>query len=142
VACIFSMGVAAQWRIGLVNLDTNLARDDFNYPDIEAAEWIKANSTPASVVMARKDDIIYHYSQRRVIWFPPSRDAAVLMDGIRHYHVQYVVVHYGNDYYWRPSAQECFSVLLGAYPGVFHLAHAGPHNSVFEVSASARASGS
>jgi hypothetical protein len=139
VFCVFSTGVAAQWKIGLVNLDTNLARDDFNYPDIEAAEWIKANSTPASVVMARKDDIIYHYSQRRVIWFPPSRDAAVLMTGIRHYHVQYVVVHYGNDAYWRPAAQECFDALSRAYPGSFRLAHAGPHNKVFEVAVNVRA---
>jgi hypothetical protein len=78
--------------------------------------------------------MVYHYSQRRVIWFPASRDAGMLMDGIRRFHIQYLVVHSGNDTYWRPSAQECFEQLSLAYPGAFKLAHAGPHNSVFEVS--------
>jgi len=119
--------------IGVANLDTDVSKDDFNYPEIEAAQWIKVHSTPSSVVMARKDDMVYHYSQRRVIWFPPTREAALLMDGIYRYHVQYVVVHYGEDTYWRPPAQACFEALSRAYPGSFRLAHAGYHNSVFEV---------
>ncbi len=83
--------------------------------------------------MARKDDMVYHYSQRRVVWFPPSRDAAVLMDGIRRWHVQYVVVHYGDDTYWQPSAADCFSALVHAYPESFRLVHTGYHSDIFRV---------
>jgi hypothetical protein len=119
----------------------DLTQDDFNYPDIEAAEWIKAHTAPSSVVMARKDDMVYHYSHRRVIWFPPSHNTAMLMGGIRRYHVQYVVIHYGNDTYWKPSAQECFDSLSHAYPGSFRLVHEGPHNSVYEVSSDVRRMG-
>ncbi len=134
VGLVFVTGVGSQLRIGAANLDTDLSKDDFNYPEIEAAQWIKAHSEPSTVVMARKDDMVYHYSQRRVIWFPASRDAATLMDGIRRYHVRYIVVHYGNDTYWRPPAAECFESLHKAYPGSFRRVHVGPHNSVFEVS--------
>jgi hypothetical protein len=133
VVCTCLAGVRSQLMIGVANLDTDVSKDDFNYPEIEAAQWIKVHSTPSSVVMARKDDMVYHYSQRRVIWFPPTREAALLMDGIYRYHVQYVVVHYGEDTYWRPPAQACFEALSRAYPGSFRLAHAGYHNSVFEV---------
>jgi hypothetical protein len=53
---------------------------------------------------------------------------------ISRYHVQYVIVHYGNDTYWKPSAQDCFETLRLAYPGGFHIGRAGPHTSGFEVS--------
>jgi hypothetical protein len=83
--------------------------------------------------MARKDDIVYHYSHHRVVWFPPSRDAAVLMDGIRRWHVRYVVVHYGNDFYWQPSAADCLAALVVKYPEAFRLAHTGDQYSVYQV---------
>ena len=40
------------------------------------AEWIKAHSAPSTVITARIDDIVYHYSHRRVIWYPTWRDLA------------------------------------------------------------------
>ena len=131
-------GIASQLRLGIANLNTDLSNDDFNNGQIKAAQWIQAHSTPSSVVMARRDDVVYHYSQRRVIWFPPSRDAVTLIDGIRRHHVEYIVVQYGSDTYWRPPAQECFEILSKAYPGWFRLAYAGPNISVFEVSPAAR----
>jgi hypothetical protein len=134
VGLICILGVRSQVQIGRANLDSDLTKDDFSYPDIEAAEWIKAHTAASAVIMARKDDIVYHYSHHRVIWFPPSHDVDMLMDGIQRHHVKYVVVHYGNDTYWRPPADECFTALARAYPASFHLVHRGPHNSVFEVS--------
>jgi hypothetical protein len=133
VALVCIIGVVLQLQIGRENLKSDLSTDEFNYPEIEAAEWIKEHSAPGSVVMARKDDIVYHYSQRRVIWFPPTRDATLLMEGIHRHHIQFVVVHYGRDSYWRPPAADCFGALVHAYPGAFQLVHAGPHNGVFEV---------
>lgn len=132
VGCGVIGGVLLQIPIGLANLNSDVAKFS-SYPDIEAAEWISAHSAQSSVIMARKDDIVYHYSRHRVIWFPASRDAALLMDGIRRYHVEYVVVRHGDDTYWQPTAEECFAALARTYPSSFRLVHTGPQNSVFEV---------
>ena len=129
-------GVRQEIPIGLTNLNSDVAAYS-SYPDIEAAQWIGRYAPASSVIMARKDDIVFSYTRHRVIWFPPSRDAALLMDGIRRYHVQYVVVRYGDDTYWQPSVEECFSSLSHKYPGSFRLVHAGFHNSVFEVTMAA-----
>jgi hypothetical protein len=132
--CAFAIGVGLEVKDGLKNLHTDLTADDFDYPEIEAGQWIRANSLPSNVVMARKDDMIFHYSQRRVIWFPATRDAEVLMAGIKRHQVRYVVIHEGNDFYWRPSARECFVALLEKYPNFFRVVHLGPHNIIYEVS--------
>ena len=133
VTCACGVGVASQLKAGARNLtESNLAKN-WSYPDIEAATWIKAHSNPAAVIMARKEDIVFHYSHHRVIWFPPSHDVALLMAGIYRYRVQFVVVRYGEDTYWQPTAQECFGALSSAFPASFRLVHSGPRNSVYEV---------
>ena len=129
VACLFLVGVAMQVRIGLANLRVVPESD----PDIEAAEWIKGNTAPSSVVLARKEDLVYHYSQRRVIWLPPSSNARMLMDGIRRYHVEEIVVVDRENSYWKPSDEECFRALVRAYPTTFQLVHQGWHSKVFVV---------
>jgi hypothetical protein len=78
--------------------------------------------------------MIFHYSQRKVIWFPASRDPEILMAGIKRHQVRYVVIHLGNDSYWRPPAKECFDALLEKYPHFFRVVHLGPHNIIYEVS--------
>jgi hypothetical protein len=125
------LGAVMQLRLGWRNVHFDL-KADMSYPDIEAAEWIRAHSEPSAVVMARKEDLVFHYGQRRVIWFPPSSDPNVLMDGIRRYHVLYVIVG-GSDTYWRPSTQECFEALSRAYPEDFQLAYQGVNNKVYVV---------
>jgi hypothetical protein len=132
--CVFVIGVGVEVKYGLKNLQADLTADDFDYPEIEAGQWIKLNSAPSSVVIARKDDMIFHYSQRKVIWFPASRDPEILMAGIKRHQVRYVVIHEGNDSYWRPPARECFDALLGKYPNSFRVVHLGPHNTIYEVS--------
>jgi hypothetical protein len=135
VACLFVLGVRSQVRIGLGNLHFR-AEDDSFYPDREAAEWIGENSPPSAVVMARKDDIVYHYDgHRRVIWFPPSSDPDLLMSGVRTYNVRYIVVVAGNDSYWSPPASDCFALLYEAYPKAFELVHQSANERVYEVSA-------
>ena len=135
VAAEVLIGVGMQASLGWDNVHFDL-RADGSYPDIEAAEWVRVHSSKSAVVMARKEDIVFHYGQRRVIWFPPSSDPTTLMDGIRRYHVQYVVVGEG-DSYWQPTTQECFKALSRAYPGDFQLVHKGPHNWVFAVAGTA-----
>jgi len=136
LAGLFAIGVRSQVRLGLANLHFH-AEDDTFYPDREAAEWIAANSEPSAIVMARKDDIVYHYGHRRVIWFPPSSDPALLMNGVRKYGVEYVIVASGNDSYWSPPAEDCFTLLYKAYPKAFELVHQTANERVYKVSQNA-----
>jgi hypothetical protein len=130
ITCLLAAGIAVQLGIGLNNL-RQLPESD---PDIQAAQWIKAHSAPSTVIMARKEDLVYHYSQRRVIWFPPSSDARLLMEGIRKYHVQQVVVVDRENSYWKPSDADSFRALSEAYPNTFVPIYKGPHSKVFAVS--------
>jgi hypothetical protein len=139
VTTLIALGVVMQASLGRENVHFD-PKGEQTYADIEAAEWIRAHSATSAVVMARKEDLVFHYGQRRVIWFPPSSNPAILMDGIRRWHVQYVVVTEG-DTYWRPGTVECFAALLRAYPEDFHLVHHGPHNRVFVVAGTANFTG-
>ncbi len=132
LAALVGKGVAQQLQMAHSNLHFDATQGVF-YPSIEAAQWIKMNSPPEAVVMARKQDLVFYYTRRRVIWFPPSTDHQLLMDGIRRYHVSLIVVPDRDTGYWRPSDQVCFHALQQAYPGAFHLVHRGPAVSVFEV---------
>jgi hypothetical protein len=103
------------------------------YPEIEASDWIRAHEPPDRVIMAREPEFVFHYTHRRVIWFPPISDPQVLMDGIRRHHVEVLVVAHHADSYWQPPEDTCFHSLLQAYPSVFHLVHQGPDNLIFEL---------
>ncbi|HXU21397.1 MAG TPA: hypothetical protein VN788_12520 [Verrucomicrobiae bacterium] len=129
VAILFIEGVAMQVKIGRANLHFHLETAAF-YPDIEAAEWLKAHSALTAIVMARKEDLVYHYSGRRVVWFPPTTNAGILMDGIERYHIEYVIVTEGNDSYWKPSVRECFNAYAQVYPNMFRIVHEGPRSWV------------
>lgn len=133
LAALFAIGLRSQLRLGTANLRFR-AQDDTFYPDREAAEWIAAHSDSAAVVMARKDDIVYHYGGRRVIWFPPSSDPQLLMNGIRKYNVDYVVVVAGNDSYWSPPAEDSFALLHKTYPNSFELVQQSGNEQVYRVS--------
>lgn len=93
------------------------------YPMIEAAQWIREHEPPSSVVMARDSEFIFHYTDNRVVWFPPISDPTVLMDGIRRYHVGVILVvhHAGN--YWLAAEDSCFQSLMKTYGGAFRLIH-------------------
>jgi uncharacterized membrane protein len=125
-----------QLRIGRANLHFRVQDDDL-YPDIEAAQWIQANTASSAVVMARKDDLVYHYGQRQVIWFPPSSNPELLMAGIRRYHVEYVVVANDNERYWTPIVGQSFAVLFRAYPKAFELVHQTANERVYKISQNA-----
>src|SRR5262249_14174717 len=129
VTCLLMVGTAMQMRIGL----TNLHRVPESDPDIEAAQWIRAHSAPSTVVMARKEDLVDHFSQRKVIWFPPSSNAQMMMEGIRKYHIQNVVVTNRENNYWKPSDVESFKALSTAYSNRFVLIYKGANVEVFSV---------
>jgi hypothetical protein len=125
-------GVAMQVRIAHSNMTYDMTRAIF-YPDIEAAQWIRTHESPGVVVMARKQDLVYHYSNHMVIWFPPISDPQVLMGGIRKHHIGLVVVTDRDDGYFVPRQEDCFQPLFRNYSQAFQLVHHGPDNWVFEI---------
>jgi hypothetical protein len=134
-----SRGITADTNMAWANLHFDMAKQP-NYAEIEADRWIAQNEPASGVVMARRKDLAFHYSGRRVVWFPPTANASVLMNGILKYHVGLiVVVDRPMDSYWRPADQISFHALQAAYPSMFRLVHQGPGNRVFEVLANRKA---
>ena len=111
----------------------NLAQSS-SYPDVLAAQWIQTHVPQGSVVMARQWDVAYHYAGRKVVWFPPTTDAELLLRGILKYHVDYVVVvTRGDDSYWRPDDDRCFQSVVDRYPHLFAVVQAGSREKVYAV---------
>jgi hypothetical protein len=127
-------GVWAQVREGIDNLHRVPEMD----ANIEAAQWVRAHSAPDAVVMARWESMVYHYSGRRVIWFPASTDPSLLMAGIRRFHISLIVLTEGDSdgSYWTPSDRRCFGTLLRTYPEMFHQVHRGGHEQIYEYDGS------
>jgi hypothetical protein len=132
VAALVGSGVLQQVARGRDNMNPDITQVDL-YPEIEAAQWIRTYESSDKVIMAREPEFVFHYTHRRVVWFPPISDPKVLMDGIRRHQVEVVVVAHHADSYWLPPEEACFQTLLQAYGSVFHLSHRGPDNWVYEV---------
>ena len=107
------------------------------YPEIQASEWIRTHEPSNLVIMAREPDMVFHITHRRVVWFPPISDPAVLMEGIRRYHVGVLLVAHHADSYWLPPEDICFQALSKAYANAFQLRYQDPTYSIFEVATSA-----
>jgi hypothetical protein len=125
-------GIWRQITWGRDNLHPDITKQPF-YSEIEAAEWIRTHEPSDRVIMAREQDLVFHYTRRRVVWFPPISDAKVLMDGIRRFHVGVIVVAHHSDSYWLPPEDTCFQGLLETYQSVFHLSHQGTDYGIFEI---------
>jgi hypothetical protein len=138
VAGVVVTGLFLQVRMGLTNVHFDVTAHQF-YPDIEAALWLQCHADPDAVVMARKEDLVYHYCRRKVIWFPPSSDANLLMNGIVKHHVHWVVVVDRIDSYFLPAEEDCFASLAHQYAQAFRLTHRGLRYRIYEVTAEGRA---
>jgi hypothetical protein len=132
VAVLLVLGTVQEISIGQENLKFDLTKTPF-YPDVRGAKWIRANTASTAVVMARQLDVVYHYSGRRVIWFPPVSDAHLLMEGIHKYKVEFVIVSLRKDSYWLPREQASFETLVRAYPGAFQLVHDEPRLKIYKI---------
>src|SRR5262249_30178559 len=78
----------------------NLNAGKFPVRDVEAGMWLRDHTAPDSVLMARNWTTVYHYSERKLVWFPPISDPDVLIHGIERHHVDYVVtVKEASPYY-------------------------------------------
>jgi hypothetical protein len=136
-ATLVCLGLSAQLRAGEENRHLDPTRFS-SYAAVQAATWIRMHSAATAVVMARHYDIVYHYSGRRVVWFPPISDPATLMDGIHRLAVDLIVVTDGRLDYWRPSDRRCFDLLRAAHPEAFRLVHEDRTYQVFSVSGAPR----
>lgn len=132
LTCLVATSVAADVCLGLENLSsgqTKLA----NTPEIQAAAWIRSHTDPNAVIASRHVELVYHYSGRRVIWFPPISNPQVLMEGIRSQHINYVIVVDRKFDYYQPSDAICFELLYKRYLGSFRLVETNGPLRIYQV---------
>jgi hypothetical protein len=132
VASLVLIGVKREASVARSNLDLN-SYVNRPTPDVEAGQWIQSHTDPNAVVMARHVPTIYHYSNRNVIWFPPSSNPQLLMEGILKHKVNFVAVVRRKYNYYLPPDDDCFDPLLAAYPDAFHPVYESPAFRVFQV---------
>lgn len=129
-------GVAQQAYWAPANLHPDPA-NQFSYPEIAASNWIRSHEPADRIVMARDQDTVFHYTARRVVWFPPISNPDTLMAGIRRHHVRIVIVARHPTSYWLPTEAACFQSLLRIYGNSFSLVNAGRDYQVWEVAQAA-----
>ena len=129
---LVTAGLVHQIVMGRDNLNIH---SPLNVPpaDVDAGRWIAAHTDSNAVLMARHVPVVYHYSGRKVVWFPPSSNARVLMEGIQRLRVDYVLVVHRTYSYYLPADDDAFAPLLAAYPHAFCLAFRTPDFQVFRV---------
>lgn len=132
VVLLVAIGLIEQASIARANIDPHSWRYRPR-PDVEAGIWLRQHTDPHAVVMARQLPTTYHYSDRHEVWFPPSTNAPLLMDGVRRLKVDYVVVVHRQDSYYLPPDDSCFDELLRAYPSNFRLVYSTPEFRVFKT---------
>jgi len=132
LGAVVVMGIRGQLRVARENLDIQSPLNILS-PDVEAAEWLAAHSEPRAVVMARHEPVVRHYAHRRVVWFPPSSDAQMLMSGIQRLGVRYIVVVHRTENYYLPSDDISFARLVSAFPTAFGQVYRTARVQIFET---------
>ncbi len=125
-------GLAQQLALGRDNVNLHSVVNSVP-ADAKAGMWIASHTDSNAVIMARHVPTAYHYSGRRVVWFPPSSNPQLLIEGIRRLKVDYVVVVHRQDSYYLPPDDDCFAPLLAAYPDAFRLVFQTPEFRIFLV---------
>ena len=113
----------------------NLAFEEERFgrlPDAVAAKWIRLNTDPQDVIVARHVPLVFHYSQRKVIWFAPIVRPQVMMEGFRRLGIRYVIVVDRDFSYYLPD-EVCFDMVQRAYPNAFRLVAQLGQARIYEV---------
>jgi hypothetical protein len=105
--------------------------------DVQAGEWVNAHTSSDAVIMARHVPIVYHYAQRNTVWFPPSTNPQMLMDGIQSHKINYVIVVERDDTFYLPKDEDSFAALYKSFPDKMRLVYQAPELKIFQVIASA-----
>jgi len=132
LAVLVGYGIHVQLAEARYNMRLDI-KQQASYPSIEAADWIRTQEPPNLVIMARDPGMFFHYTGRRVVWFPPISDPNILMEGIRRHHVGALVIVNPPMRYWLPTEDVCFQSLARAYGSAFRLSHWDPNFQVYEV---------
>jgi hypothetical protein len=125
-------GVRMQIKTGRANLDLNSPANHLS-ADAAAGAWIRLHTGGNAVVMARHVPITYHYSERKVVWFPPSSDPHLLMEGIKKQRVGFVIVVRRENSYYLPPDEDCFFQVLKTYPEAFRLIDQASDFRIFQL---------
>jgi 4-amino-4-deoxy-L-arabinose transferase-like glycosyltransferase len=104
--------------------------------EIEAALWIRDHTALNSVVMARHLPTVYHYAERKLVWFPPTSDRKILLQGMVRHEVDYVVVIRHSSPYYLPDDNDCFDPLLATHVDMFHMVFQETDVKIFQVAKS------
>jgi hypothetical protein len=120
IAGLAVAGLTNDLQIGRQNRDDNSAVNRVG-PDVKAAMWIRLHTDSLDVITARHVPLVFHYSQRKVIWFAPIVRPQVMMEGFRRLGVRYVIVIDRDYSYYLPPDEVCFEMVQRAYPDAFHL---------------------
>ena len=131
VVSLIVIGVKEQVNILWSNSDSTSAK--YVPPDVPAALWVREHTEPNAVVMARQVPTTFHYSGRNMVWFPPSSNAQILMDGIRKYKVNYVILIRRKHSYFLPPEEDCFAAVLKENASSFHLVVDTPEYRIYET---------
>jgi hypothetical protein len=125
-------GFAAGLQIGRQNLDLHSAINR-TPPDAEAALWLRSHTPPDAILMSREVPTVSYISGRKVIWLPPSGNPRLLIEGIRKYKVDYIIVIKRENSYFLPPDDESMAALLATYPSTFRLVAQTPDVRIFQV---------
>jgi hypothetical protein len=131
-----------------VSSEVSLAKENVGIPDsqlmtntdvnpmaseIQAALWIRSHTPTNSVIMARHLPLVYHYAQRKMVWFAPISNPDVLMEGVGRHNVNFVIVIKHKIQYYLPDDDYCFERLLAKHADAFRLVFQQPDVRIFEV---------
>jgi hypothetical protein len=94
---------------------------------------LRAHAEPDAVVMARQVPTTYHYWKRKIVWFPPSSNPQILMEGIRKYKVNYVILVRRKLSYFLPPEEDCFAAVLAGREHEFRLVVETPSYRIYET---------
>ncbi len=139
VIVLTAVGLSMQFAVARRNLNPDSHTNAYP-PDVLAAQWIQSHTTQSAIIMARHLPITYHHSNRKEVWFPPSSNPQLLMEGIQRHKIDYVIAVTRDDSYYLPPEDECLAALLAAYPGALRLVHSGPEFRIFQVASNEAAS--
>jgi uncharacterized membrane protein (UPF0136 family) len=140
VAGVTLIGIVIEARMARENLSIKdpgnaemTGAGEISASDVEAGVWLRSHTAPDSVVMASNWPTVYHYAERKLIWFAPISDPGTLFEGIMKHGVDYVVVVKHASPYYLPDDDYCFDRLLAGHAGNFRLVLQRANLRIFSV---------
>jgi hypothetical protein len=130
--CLF--GIAQQVGASRRNLSPNPSLFE-QYPAVDCASWLR--TAPKGALMAgTQAAILQRLTGRRVVDFPVSSDAQLIVAAMKHDKVRYLIVRENvkaKDEYFFPSEEDRHTEIQRSYPHFLDLVHSGRGYRVFET---------